>query len=249
VSGNRLGGAVGQGARVLDLLGLVEGHDTPQAAGQPVGVTAQPRIGGDGDGTKRSLVVIADGAQARCVAGDLARPVRTHRGRADHQVRRLRVAEHQRDGLERLAQPHVIGQHRAAVTVEEPLDAGELITPQRRRQARHRQRVREGQRGAQPVCRGLGGEDVRPVGSERAVPSDRQRHPRVGSAGQQRPGAQGAAVLRAGLAATQPGPSFAQGNFQPANLAGDDLPVLGDGQPHGRDGAGGRVEQRVRGVG
>ena len=78
-------------------------------------------------------------------------------------MRLLRLAEHEGEGLDGLAQPHVVRQHRAALVTGEPLHACELITTQPRRQPRTDERVSEPQSAVEVQCGGPGGVNVSAV--------------------------------------------------------------------------------------
>ena len=104
----------------------------------------------------------------------LRRPVGKQRSRGDDQARRafvLRQSEDQRQGLQGLAEPHVVGQTRPEPEPDkeaEPAHARLLIGPQARLQLRPRQRggerVRLAQR-AQRLREPFARRDLRPVGA------------------------------------------------------------------------------------
>jgi len=115
------------GAGVLDVLRLVEDHVAPRHLSHVVRVASRQAVGADDHVVclRRRDEILALGAlapvmhhhaQARPEAHDLALPVADDGGGADHQRRPdailglLALAQQQGDGLDRLAQPHVVGQ-------------------------------------------------------------------------------------------------------------------------------------------
>ena len=117
---------------------------------------------------------------------DLRRPVRQQRRRRHQQARpspralAAACSQQQRQHLDRLAQPHVVGQAGAEAEPGQqmqPLHAGLLIRPQRRRAAPARDRLPapSGARSAlQRLRQPRAGRHARPVGD--------RRHPRASSA-------------------------------------------------------------------
>ena len=111
--------------RVLDVLCLVEDDPRPRYVREDLHIAVEEGVARDHDRVferllperlapgSRDAVVNHDG-QARREAGRLLLPVPDDRGRADQQDRapvvRLPVPLHERERLDRLAEPHVVGQ-------------------------------------------------------------------------------------------------------------------------------------------
>ena len=115
------GGLVPARGRVLHGLGLVEDHGAPLHRGQRVDVPREQVPTGDEHvagadklqllGPPGPAVLLA--AEARGEPGGLAQPVPPHRRRTDDERRAVAPPQQQGQGLDRLAEPHVVGQHRA----------------------------------------------------------------------------------------------------------------------------------------
>ena len=136
--------------RVLDVLRLVQDDVAPAHLRQVVDVAPHQAIGADHQIVLAALCDTDRSPSARpapwCTitrsvgrkAGHLALPVAHQRGRADHQRRRHvgllpSVVQQQRDGLDRLAQAHVVGQAGAKAPAPQegqPGEAAHLIGPQ-----------------------------------------------------------------------------------------------------------------------
>ena len=156
----RLDGAGLLGRRVLDRLGLVEDDEPPRRGGEP-GHARQRAVAGDDEVGVTDMAGVGrlqllgwhlrgmgdDRLQARCKACDLGRPVGEQRCRRHQQaglgpgfdIARSLVLQHQqqRQHLDGLAEPHVVGKACAEAKSRqqiEPLHARLLIGPQRRPQ-------------------------------------------------------------------------------------------------------------------
>ena len=119
--------------RVLDCLGLVEDHAVPRDGLELLCIEAQQGVARDreiGLGVElASGSVVATHAKVGSEALGFLRPVREHARRRHHQ----RPAAHGAQGLERLAEAHVVGEQRGEAGVAqapEPGDAFFLIVAQ-----------------------------------------------------------------------------------------------------------------------
>ena len=125
-------------AHVLDRLRLVEDHHVIGGLRDELLVTAEDRVARDDDVRARGVVPRAVAAvehvhpQARRELGDLAVPVR-HEGRRRDDERGaieatlLLLREEMRDGLERLAEAHVVGEDAADAARPQVLEPGEAL--------------------------------------------------------------------------------------------------------------------------
>ena len=143
----------GLGARVLDVLRLVEHDDVPASAEPACAVALQQRVGrddevavlGEGAALARGAVPHAR-AQGGREAGGLAPPVAQQAHGCDDEAGRveaavLLLAQQVCQGLQRLAQAHVVGQHAAQAVGAQVLQPGQpvlLVGPQRGLQAGRR---------------------------------------------------------------------------------------------------------------
>ena len=148
--------ARGPRQRVLRVLRLVGDHQAPADLGEPGRVPQHHAVGDQDDlvdGQILQVPAAAVVAADRDVGGEpahLALPGAEQRRRADHERRSrfgLPPVQVQRDHLDRLAQPHVVGEAAAEPGIahrRQPGQAPPLIGPQRRRQPGRRL---EGHRG------------------------------------------------------------------------------------------------------
>ena len=167
--GERAGGARLLGLGVLDVLGLVE-HDRGPADGPEVlEVTQQQRVARDDDGMlARRLqerlspaaahAVVDERLQGRREALRLALPVADDRSRTHDErgplVARASLGEQQAEGLDGLAETHVVGQARAEAPGPEerqPRVAALLVRPQGRLQAGRRRQVSKAPVALEPL--------------------------------------------------------------------------------------------------
>src|SRR5947208_670699 len=135
------GGPGGARGGVLDVLRLVESRHRPVDGAQDFRVAAEEAVGGDDQRAGRRplelrrrtgaarAVVAHDGQRGR-EAGDLALPVADHRGRA-HEKRitpvlgtRRAAVEQEGEELDRLPEPHVVGETGAEAEVGHPGEPG-----------------------------------------------------------------------------------------------------------------------------
>ena len=120
------GGARRLAVGVLDGLRLVEDDGVPACCGERLGVEAEDGVGGQRDvGVRvdRALGAVVDGdPEAGAEAADLGGPVVDHAVRADDE----RAPAERAERLQRLAEAHVVGEHRAEPRVAEER---EPVTP------------------------------------------------------------------------------------------------------------------------
>lgn len=150
------GGDGGLGGGVLDVLRLVEDQQVEPPLAQLGGVAWQQGIGGQhqvvlvdaGEVAAPTGAVQGQHAQIGSEALGLVQPVGDQAGGHHHQRRRVKppgllFQEHVGQRLQGLAQPHVVGQHAAAVEFAQglhPAQAFELVGPQFGAQALRRGR-------------------------------------------------------------------------------------------------------------
>ena len=130
------------GGRVFNRLGLVQDHGLPGYPGEQGGLLVEQAVAGHHQVERTQIgqlglpVGAAEGHQPQGggEAAGLGEPVGAHRGGRHHQGRPLVGAvENHGQGLDRLAQPHVVGQAGAETEMGEPrqpLEALQLVVAQ-----------------------------------------------------------------------------------------------------------------------
>lgn len=189
-AGQRDAGVGGQGAgsardlrpTVLQCLCFVEHDCRPRGACQRLAVPAEGRVPGDDDvrvACVEGSAAIVHGRGARRPPADLTQPVRHQARGADDERGSQTGVDQVRDGLERLAESHLVGEDSTAggAHFAEPADPSQLIVAQVRVDGRREGGGRGGRR-SEGLSGVLGGDHGVGGAVENRMRSARQCDPR-----------------------------------------------------------------------